>query len=110
MTVNCDSCKLMREDLYYALQNIIHYDCHREWLWELRDNIKKSKQDGRGVYPTPIKVEEWHTEKHTIWMLLVGMFGDWGTSIRCGWITELDDCIDFINCITEAKKYECKES
>jgi hypothetical protein len=34
-----------------------------------------------------------------IWMLLVGMFGDWGTSIRGGWIERHDECIAFIKSI-----------
>ena len=46
-------------------------------------------------------ISAWDTELHCIWMMLVGMFGDWGTSIRTGWIDRehFQDVIDFLdNC------------
>lgn len=93
------------EKMFDALESIIWYDGHYEWLKELRDDMEKLLQSGDKYtnYKSPFDYTEWHTEQHTIYMLLVGMFGDWGTSIRGGWISDLKDCIDFIDAI-------CKES
>lgn len=84
--------------LYEALKAIIWYDGHYEWLPKLCEGLEKAKSEGKN-YPNPI--EKWHTENHTIMMLLIGMFGDWGTSIRSGWIEKHDECIAFINEITK---------
>lgn len=93
------------EKMFDALESIIWYDGHYEWLKEMRDDMEKLLQSGDKYtsYKCPFDYTEWHTEQHTIYMLLVGMFGDWGTSIRGGWIDDLKDCIDFIDAI-------CKES
>ena len=97
--------KQYNEKMYHALESIIWYDGHYEWLKELRDDLEKLLQSGEKYvsYACPFKSTEWHTEKHTIYMLLVGMFGNWGTSIRGGWISDLKGCIDFIDAI-------CKEA
>ncbi len=86
-----------------ALKSIVWYNNHSVWLSELCAELKKEKNEGDKYtnYPCPIVTEEWLTEKHTIWELLVGMFGDWGTSIRGGWIEDLDGCIKFIEQIIE---------
>ena len=91
-----DKCE---KSLFDALENIIWYDGHYEWLKELRDELAQHQQR---FYPMPHTIE-WHTDQHTIWMLLVGMYGSWGTSIRSGWIEEIDECIQFIDAV-------CKES
>lgn len=88
------------QHLIEALESIIWYDGHYEWLKELRDDLIEHRKDRHYSMPDDIK---WHTEEHTIWMLLVGMFGGWGTSIRSGWLEEIDECIEFINTV-------CKES
>ena len=89
------------EGIAYALENIIWYNCHYVWLKELRDALEKlPKGEHMGRIFGP---DEWHTEHHMIWMLLVGMFGNWGTSIRSGWIDKIPECIEFIDEI-------CKES
>ena len=37
-------------------------------------------------------------------MLLVGMFGNWGTSINSGWIEKTKECAEFIrNLCAKAK-------
>ncbi len=82
--------------LYEALEAIIWYDGHSDWLKELCGKLEEAKKEGKN-YPNPLPIDAWHTEQHTIWMLLVGMFGDWGTSIRGGWIEKHDECIAFIN-------------
>ena len=38
------------------------------------------------------RLENWGTEEHCVYMMLVGMFGDWGTSIRGGWIEDCEEC------------------
>lgn len=76
----------------YALSSIVWYNGHEEWLINLADKLEVAKSN----YPNPIDVSEWHTEMHCIWMLLVGMFGDWGTSIRGGWIEKTKECAEYI--------------
>jgi hypothetical protein len=93
--------KTDREKLYEALESVIWYDCHYEWLKDLRNELENY---GDRLYPIP-KEMEWHTEQHCIWMLLVGMFGDWGTSIRSGWIDDFEGCIKFIDKICEESWY-----
>lgn len=92
----CKECYCDHGTLFDALESIILYDGHYEWLKELRDDLVKHREDFSYTMPDNI---EWHTEEHTIWMLLVGMFGEWGTSIRSGWIQEIDDCVEFINAV-----------
>ncbi len=82
-------------DLEEALRNIVWYDNHEDWLTDLRDSLQRCS-DGEN-YLCPFSSEEWHREPHVIWMLLVGMFGNWGTSIRGGWIDDKEGCIAFIN-------------
>lgn len=86
-----------------ALQTIVWYNGHSEWLSELCEELKKLKETGEKYinYPCPLEVAEWHTEKHAIWELLVGSFGDWGTSIRGGWIEDFDGCVEFIEYLIE---------
>jgi hypothetical protein len=75
----------------YALSCIIKYDGHEEWLEKLANKLEKTD-----FYKCPFDIKEWHTEEHTIWMLLVGMFGDWGTSIRGGWIDKTKEASKYI--------------
>lgn len=105
----CEKCgqplPIVREDTYYeslyeTLRTIVWYNGHSEWLKELIKALEeKKKEETYKNYPNPLPTSEWHTEKHMIWMLLVGMFGDWGTSIRGGWIEQHDECIAFIKSI-----------
>ena len=95
---NCNNCKFVEGTLFDALESIVWYDCHYEWLKELRDRLRDLPEDE--VYTMPKDIE-WHTEKHTIMMLLVGMFGDWGTSIRGGCICNKEGCIAFIERLCE---------
>lgn len=75
----------------YALDSIIWYNGHGEWLTNLADQLEATD-----FYASPLDLSEWHTEMHCIWMLLVGMFGDWGTSIRGGWIEKTKECAEYI--------------
>ena len=89
----CANCLGIDENtLFEALKDIVWYDGHYDWLKELHsDLLWRTKRSF--LIPDDI---EWHTEQHTIWMLLVGMFGNWGTSIRSGWIDKPIECAAFI--------------
>lgn len=91
-----------------AMDSIICYDGHYEWLNTIRDEMNSILSSGEKYvhYDSPFDYTEWHTEKHTIFMLLVGMLGDWGTSIRSGWIDDLEGCIEFIDTICEKEREE----
>jgi hypothetical protein len=87
----------------YALECIVFYNRHYEWLEKLADEIENTKDLS---YGNPLDISEWHSEKHCIWMLLVGMFGDWGTSIRGGWIEETKECANYIRELCRKAKGE----
>lgn len=95
---DCKECKCTVGTLFDALESIIWYDGHYVWLKDLRDELSKLPKNDTYLIPDDIK---WHTEQHTIWMLLIGMFGDWGTSIRGGWLEKIDECIEFIDAVCE---------
>ena len=80
-----------------ALESIVWYNGHDEWLEKLAEKLEDAEKN----YPNPLKVEEWHTEKHCIWML-----GDWGTSIRGGWIEETKECAGYIRKLCAKAKGE----
>ena len=83
-----------------ALSNIVWYNWHYGWLKDLRDRLEEHP---RGEFFTDlIHPDDWLTDRHIIVMILVGMFGDWGTSIRTGWIEDIDGCIKFIDDICAA--------
>ncbi len=88
-----------------ALASIIWYNRHKEWLLDLADQLEAAD----GSYINPIDVSEWHTEKHCIWMLLVGMYGDWGTSIRGGWIEKTKECAEYIRKLCRDDDEEIEE-
>lgn len=82
-------------DFEEALRSIVWYDGHEEWLTELRDSLQKCPE--KENYMCPFEPGVWHSEPHVIWMLLVGVFGNWGSSIRSGWIVDKEGCIAFID-------------
>ena len=104
----CAKCKDQHGTLFDALESVIWYNGHYEWLKELRDDMEKRRDEGNYFR----EFEKWNTEEHTIWMLLVGMFGEWGTSIRSGWIEDIQECIDFIDAVCafswEAEDMRCE--
>lgn len=95
--------EIKKEDLYDSIHNIIWYDGNYVWLKDLRDDMVNFKKthDEYANYPNPFDHAQWHTEQHVIYMLLAGLFGDWGTSIRSAWIEDIDGCIEFINFMCE---------
>lgn len=76
----------------YAFGCIASYDGHEDWLLNLADDLEGSD----GNYPSPFPVALWNKEAHVLWMLLVGLFGNWGTSIRSGWIEDTKGAAEFI--------------
>lgn len=90
----------MIEKIEFALECIVCYDGHDEWLEKLADELDATSE----IYRCPL--DEWHTEQHTIWMLLVGMFGSWGTSIRSGWIEKTKECANYIRELCRKAKGE----
>lgn len=87
-----------KEKIFDAFEAIISYNGHYDWLKVLRDNMEEFSEKRKGdYYYNPFPPTMYHSEEHTIWMLLVGMFGDWGTSIRSGWIEDIKGCIEFID-------------
>lgn len=60
------------------------------------ENKKKMKRDNY------IYNHNWNnSDLHFFWMLLVGQFGDWGTSINSGWVShnKLNEAADWIQSI-----------
>ena len=100
-----------QEKFFEALDSIIWYDGHYEWLKAMRDDMENILKTGDKYvnYSAPFEPTEWHTEQHTIYMILVGMFGDWGTSIRSGWIEDIKGCIEFIDAICKSSWEEKEE-
>ena len=81
-----------------AFGSIAHYNGHNEWLWEIADQLAAHNDSN---YSCEIPTDEWMTDKHALWMMLVSAFGDWGTSIRFGWIEHTKAAAEFINEATE---------
>lgn len=69
------------------------YDGHEDWLLNLADELEKADKAGKFVQ---WEFEPWHTEAHCLYMMLVGLFGNWGISIRSGWIEECGKAAAFI--------------
>lgn len=76
-----------------AIGNIAFYNGHNEWLRKIADEMSAIPEGKSYTYV----FDEWHTERHTLWMMLVSAFGDWGASIRSGWIVNTKKCAEFIN-------------
>ena len=86
-------------ELGKAISNIAYYNGHEEWLWKIADEIAVLPEGI--IYPCCLDPSEWYTDRHALWMMLVSAFGEWGTSIRSGWIDRPKECAAFINEITE---------
>ena len=91
-----------RDAVIEAFRSVVWYDGHKGWLMGLVEDIEKAE----GNVNNPFGVDEWHSEKHAIWMLLCGMFGDWGSSIRGGWIDKKTEAAAFIRSICDTQEVE----
>jgi hypothetical protein len=82
-----------------AFGSIALYNGHEEWLWQIADKLREVAEDKS--FSVEMTHEEWLTDRHALWMMLVSAFGDWGTSIRSGWIEQKKAAADFIDEATE---------
>ncbi len=48
----------------------------------------------------------YNEENNVLWLLLVEMFGECGTSPRSGWIEKKEECADFLQQIVEIEELE----
>lgn len=92
--------------LIEAIGDIAWYNNHLVWLEKLADDLEKHAAYGFSYIPDE---DEYLTDRHCLWMLLVGMFGNWGTSIRAGWIEDWEGCLKFIREVLERNKWELEE-
>lgn len=88
----------MLEKLLNALDNVTWYNCYYEALEKIKTEISNKKLDEVTYYYD--YGDDWGFQ--IIWMILVLMFGDYGTSPRTGYLTlkNKDEIIDFIDKIT----------
>lgn len=96
--VDCKLCKNKDTNLFDALESIVWYDGHYVWLKKVRDDMVAHPKDKNFLRPSCLSGKR-DTEEYAIWMLLIGMYGNWGVSIGAGWIENLDGCIEFINAL-----------
>ena len=82
----------------YAFSSIASYNGHEEWLWEIADALA-ADPDGYGFCIRG--TDWWFTDRHALWMMLVAAFGEWGTSIRSGWLEKHKEAAEFINRVTD---------
>lgn len=85
------------EKILKALQLIVFYDGLDVFL----NILKKQLKETEGYLICPVAHNEWGTEEHTFWEILVCLFGDYGTSIRGGWIVDKEGCCKFIDKLME---------
>ena len=88
----------MLEKILDALDSITWYNCIAERLIQIKEDIINSKES-QYIVPDDIYSDN---RIQPIWMMLVCMYGDYGTSPRSGWL-ELEnkkEIIDFIDKIT----------
>lgn len=85
--------------LLEALDSVVWYNGYGEMLFELRNKIT----DCKNVYYQEFYDDE---QMQMIYMIMVCLYGDYGTSPRCGWLEmeNKDEIIKFIDNITETDR------
>lgn len=83
------------EKMTEAFGAVVWYNGYLDFFQKLEAELL-AKNDRYENYGCPIPVDGWNTDLHCLWMILVGMFGDWGTSIRGGWIEDLKGAAEFL--------------
>lgn len=88
------------------LDSITWYNGIYEPLLKLKEDILKQQSDDNyfRTNEAKYKFEDFADSQFEIfWMMLVLMFGDYGTSPRSGWLEmkNKDKIIEFIDCITK---------
>lgn len=74
--------------IFFALANIVYYQGYEEDLISLKEKLishyeRNSEEKDSFCCPEHYQYD---IQFHMYWMILVGCFGEWGTSIRSGWI------------------------
>ena len=97
----------MNEDIIYVLNSIVWYNGLYEQLLKLKEDIVKQKNNdnylkiNENLEP---KFEGFNDAQFEIfWMMLVLLYGDYGTSPRTGWLLmeNKEKIIKFIDDITK---------
>lgn len=93
----------MQDELIDSLDSVVWYNCHYYKLNEIKQELLK-KQDS-GNYKYDYGNDE---QFQVIWMILVCLFGDYGSSPRSGWLemNYKDKIINFIDNITTTARNE----
>ena len=92
-----------RESCKEILRTLIMYNHDVEYFEDFADVLES--QDGNMCIPFSSVFND--NELHTIFEILVILFGDWGTSVRSGWIEDTKGCAKFIReCIEGLGKSE----
>ena len=88
-------------ELLDALDSVVWYNGLYDQLKHWQELLMMAKAD-RTHLLRPIFPEDLREQLEIFWMLLVCLYGDYGTSPRSGWIEELDHAHDFIDemCVT----------
>lgn len=90
--------------LINALRLFVHYNADMEHIEELERDLKVY---GENFYPALTRyTREENPVIWIIWQLLVCMYGDYGTSPRAGWITDLTGAIAFLDELKGGKNNE----
>ena len=100
----------MKDELIYALNAIVFYNGIYEPLLKLKEDLINQKTDDNYLlideFPE-YKYEEYNDNQFNIfWMMLVLLYGDYGTSPRSGWLEmrNKEKIIEFIDKITTELK------
>lgn len=94
----------MEEDIVDALDSVVWYNGHYEELYEIRKGIENCQEY---IYQYFTRDNQFQV----IYMILVCMFGEYGTSPRSGWLEmkNKEKILKFIDLITstsrEAEEY-----
>lgn len=87
--------EITMEKMADAFGSIVWYNGYLGWFRELEQALRN--HTGKyNIFPCPVPVDEWNTDLHCLWMFLVGLFGDYGTSIRSGWIVDREGATAFL--------------
>lgn len=86
-----------KEQILSAIETIVNYN----GLFEPLDYVKTMLETKRDYYTRPNQFSGGDWEQfEIIWMLLVLLYGNYGTSPRYGWIEKPVEASEFINAIT----------
>lgn len=86
-------------DLIDALDGVTWYNGLAEILQEWK--ALEPGENGTLRFPYDVRCDD---QLELIWMICVGMFGDYGTSPRFGWIENVEGFRNFIDDITKTER------